>query len=209
MFEKIITDFIFLFATIDPIGTVAIFAGLTSRYKKLQRRHIAMMAIFYAGSVLLGSMLLGQLILTHMGIRMISLQVAGGVILFIFALKMIFSDFHEPEGKEVTSENDHSIAVFPLAIPVISSPGAIMASILITDNNKFTFWEQCAAALSLLAILALTYLMMLLSDRILKITGKNGAAIMVKVIGMLLAALSVELIMEAIGIERWLVPVEH
>jgi multiple antibiotic resistance protein len=208
MLEKIVTDFIFLFATIDPIGTVAIFAGLTSSYQKLQRRQIAMMAIFYAGSVLLGAMLIGQLILTHMGIRMISLQVAGGVILFIFALKMIFSDFHEPEGK-VTAENDHSIAVFPLAIPVIASPGAIMASILITDNNKYIWWEQGAAALTLLAILAMTYFMMMLADRILKITGKNGAAIMIKVIGMLLAALSVELIMEAIGIERWLAPVEH
>jgi multiple antibiotic resistance protein len=209
MLEKAITDFLFLFATIDPLGTLAIFAALTRRYKKEQRAFIAFKAILYAGGVLLGAMVLGQFILTHMGIRLISLQVAGGIILFIFALKMIFSDFEGAHGGQISAENDHSIAVFPLAIPVIASPGAIMASILITDSHKHEIPEQIVAVFMLVLILCMTYFMMLLSDRILKITGKNGAAIMVKVIGMLLAALSVELIMEALGIGRWLSPTVH
>jgi multiple antibiotic resistance protein len=209
MLEKAVTDFLFLFATIDPLGTLAIFAALTANYSKAQRAQIAFKAITYAGGVLLGAMVLGQVILIEMGVRIISLQVAGGIILFIFALKMVFSDFAAHGASDVEGEGEHSIAVFPLAIPVIASPGAIMASILITDNHKFTLTEQCVTAAALVVILAMTYLMMLLSDRILRVTGKNGAAIMVKVIGMLLAALSVELIMEAIGIERWLVPQEH
>lgn len=203
MLTKAITDFMFLWSTIDPIGTVAIFAALTHRFSSERRKLTARKAILYAGGVLLGSIVLGQLILSSMGVRMISLQVAGGVILFLFALKMIFSEF---KADTAEGEDDHDIAVFPLAIPAIATPGAIMAAILITDNSRYSYVEQSISAGMLFLVLLITFWMMVLSERILKITGKNGASIMVKVMGMLLAALSVELIMEAIGIERWLAP---
>ncbi len=203
MLTKAVTDFMFLWSTIDPVGTVVIFTALTHKFTKEKRAHTARKAVIYAGLVLIGSIVLGQVILTGMGIRMISLQVAGGAILFLFALQMIFGDFDVPEDKV---EKGHDIAVFPLAIPAIATPGAIMAAILITDNSRYTLVEQGVSTILLLAILAITFLMMLLANKILKVIGKNGAAIMVKVMGMLLAALSVELIMEAIGTERWLAP---
>lgn len=204
MLAKAITDFMFLWSTIDPIGTVAIFAALTHSFSSSKRRFIARKASLYAAAVLVGSIVLGQMVLSGMGIRMISLQVAGGAILFLFALKMIFSEFKAGEAAE--GEEDHDIAVFPLAIPAIATPGAIMAAILITDNARYSIYQQGVSALMLLLVLLITYWMMVLSERILKIIGKNGASIMVKIMGMLLAALSVELIMEAIGIERWLAP---
>ncbi|MCD8497473.1 MAG: MarC family protein [Alphaproteobacteria bacterium] len=203
MIEKIITDFLFLWAAIDPIGTLVIFTGLTKSFKAPERKAVALKSVLYAGVVMLGALALGQIILTGMGVRMVSLQMAGGVILFLFALKMIFSSF---EGDIKPGDDAHSIAVFPLAIPSIATPGAIMAVILITDNHIYSLYQQILTALVLVSILVITYIMMLLSERILKVIGHNGAAVLVKVMGMLLAALSVELIMEAIGIERWLVP---
>jgi multiple antibiotic resistance protein len=203
MIEHAIKDFMFLWATIDPIGTVFIFAALTARYDAEMRKNIARKACIYAGLVLLGTIVLGQLILSMMGIRMISFQVAGGIVLFLFALQMVFSNLSEMDAQK---EDDHDIAVFPLAIPTIATPGAIMAAILLTDNKAYNMWEQLTTTVVLLSVLAITYFMMLASERILKFTGKNGASIMVKVMGMLLVALSVELVMEAIGIERWLNP---
>lgn len=201
MIEHAIKDFLFLWATIDPIGTLVIFTALTKKFSKNKRKRVARTAIFYAAAVLFGAIVVGQLVLAGMGIRLISFQVAGGVILFLFALQMIFSDFDTPENKK---EDDHSIAVFPLAIPVIATPGAIMAAILLTDNKAYDLAEQAVTTTMLVAVLAITYLMMRMSERILKVIGQNGAAILIKVMGMLLAALSVELIMEAIGIEGWL-----
>lgn len=204
MLEHAIKDLLFLWATIDPVGTLVIFTALTKKFSDERRRKTALKAIVYASIVLMGAVVLGQLILAGMGIRIISFQVAGGVILFLFALQMIFSDF---DGREGEKEDDHDVAVFPLAIPAIATPGAIMAAILLTDNKSHDFVEQVITASMLLLVLVVTYIMMLLSERILKFIGHNGAAILIKVMGMLLAALSVELIMEAIGIERWLAPV--
>lgn len=203
MFELFIKDFLILWTTVDPVGTLALFVGMTSNMTQEDRRQIAKRSVTYAGMVLLFTVMAGQLILAGMGIRLISLQVAGGVILFLFSLQMIFgavsaSRMHRPE-------EGHDIAVFPLAIPSIATPGAIMAVILLTDHNLYSFWEQLMTTIVLAMVLASTYFLLLFSETILKYIGKNGATILVKVMGMLLAALSVELIMEAIGIERWLV----
>jgi multiple antibiotic resistance protein len=203
MIEMAIKDFLFLWATIDPVSTVFIFAALTAKMTAQARNTIALKAVIYAGVVLFGSIVIGQLVLSGMGIRMISFQVAGGIVLFLFALQMIFSNLSETDTK---GEGNHDIAVFPLAIPAIATPGAIMAAIILTDNKVYSMPEQLLTAGVLLFVLIITYVMMLGADRILRVIGNNGASIIVKVMGMLLVALSIELIFEAIGIERWLTP---
>jgi multiple antibiotic resistance protein len=204
MLELIIKNFLILWTTIDPPGTLALFVGMTSGMLAQDRKQIAKRAVTYAGIVLVVTMLVGQLILAGMGIRLISLQVAGGIVLFLFSLQMIFGSFG---GHRMNRpEEGHDIAVFPLAIPAIATPGAIMACILLTDSNVYNYAELGVTLVILIFVLALTYYMLRVSDTILKYIGKNGALIVVKVMGMLLAALSVELIMEAIGIERWLNP---
>ena len=202
MLEFLIKDFLILWTTIDPVGTLALFASLTARKSKSERRRIALKSTLYAFAVLLGSIVLGQIILTGMGIRLISLQVAGGIILFLFGLKMIFGSSFEGESER--PEKSHDMAVFPIAIPAIATPGAFMAVIVLTDNNVYSIAEQAMTTGVLVVALVITFVVMLLADRILSVIGQNGALILVKVMGMLLAALSVELFMEAIGAERWL-----
>ena len=200
MLEKYIQDALILWATIDPIGTLAIFVAHTGHLPDAERRRVAIRVVLYAGSVLVGAILLGQLILTGMGIRLLSFQVAGGAILFLFGLQMIFGS----SNSRMRPEPDHDVAVFPLAIPATATPGAILAVILLTDNHQFPVAVQAGTAAVTVGILLVTLILLLNSNRIIGIIGMNGAAILTKVMGMILAALSVEFMMEALGIEQWL-----
>lgn len=202
MTEKLIRDALILWTTIDPIGTLAIFTALTANMSNRARKRTAIKANIYATIILLCSVFVGQVLLSAMGIRLISLQLAGGLILFLFGLKMIFGDMN----KDVSAGNDakHDLAVFPLAIPSIATPGAIMAVILQTDNHVYSIGEQALTTGVMLAIMAINCALLLASNAIFKVIGYNGSAILVKVMGMILAALSIEMVMEALHISQWI-----
>lgn len=202
MLEKLAQDALIIWATIDPIGTMALFTGLTAHLTAEHRRRTAYKTVLYAGAVLLGSIVIGQLILNAMGIRLASFQLGGGIILFLFGLKMIFgADTQQPRR-----EPEHDIAVFPLAIPATATPGAILAVILLTDNHVHPIPVQVGTALVTVAILGITLVLLLLSSRIIKVIGVSGASILTRVMGMILAAFSVELAMNALGIGQWVAP---
>lgn len=194
MLNKIIHDALMIWVTIEPIGTVALFAVLTTRLSPRERRRIATRAIAYSAIILLGAILIGQILLAAMNIQLISLQIAGGIILFLFGLQMIF-------GRAATtfsqSEAGHDIAVFPLAIPSIVGPEAIMVVILLTDNYLYSVATQVITAGIMLGVLAVTYVLMLLAEHLLRIIGKNGAAILERIMGIILATLSVDLVIDA------------
>ena len=188
-----------LWATIDPIGTLAIFSALTAGMSVTQRRKTATRAVLYAGGVLIGSLVIGLVLLTAMGISLLSFQLGGGIILFLFGLQMIFTDNDQSSGKEP----DHNVAIFPIAIPATATPGAILAVILLTDNQIYPIAQQLVTGLIVVATLAITWVMMFFSDRILAVIGSGGASLLTKIMGMILAALSVQLVMNAIGVEQW------
>lgn len=202
MTEKFLRDALILWTTIDPIGTLAIFTAITSKLDATQRKKTAWKAILYSAAILLGAIVLGQVLLSAMGIRLLSLQVAGGVILFLFGLQMVFGS--GVTSSQTTEEPGHDIAVFPLAVPSIATPGAILAVILLTDNHLYSIPTQATTAAILLGILAITLVFMLAATPILKVIGMNGASIMVRVMGMILAALSTEFVMEALHIPQWM-----
>ena len=195
-----------LWATIDPVGTLAIFASVTATLTPALRRKTALKATLYSAAILLGSIVIGQILLSALGIDLLSLQVAGGAILFLFALQMIFGSGMQEEGRNENS--DHDLAVFPLAVPSIASPGAIMAVIVLTDNNLHGIADQALTASVLVGVLGITYLLMLASTQILRVIGTNGAAILVRVMGLILAALSVQLVFEALEIGNWISTVQ-
>ncbi len=200
MIEQLIQDFLIIWATIDPIGTMALFAGLTAQLSVQERRKVAYRTIAYASAVLVGSIVIGQLILGAMGISLLSFQLAGGIILFLFGLQMVFS-----EGlSERSEESKHDMAVFPLAIPSTATPGAILAVILLTDNQTHPIHEQVATTLVMLLVLLCTLVLLLLSSRIIKVIGLSGASILTRIMGMILTALSVEFVMEALGVKNWI-----
>jgi len=202
MLEKFIQDTLIIWATIDPIGTMALFTAVTAQLSPADRRRTAYKTILYASAVLMGSIVIGQFILNAMGIRLISFQLGGGIILFLFGLQMIFGS----QSQQLRQEPEHDIAVFPLAIPATATPGAILAVILLTDNHVYPIAVQLGTALITLSILGTTLLLLLLSTRIIRVIGVGGASILTRVMGMILAALSVELVMNALGIAQWIGP---
>lgn len=200
MTEKLIRDGLILWATIDPIGTMALFSAVTRNLDASARRKTALKATVYSMVILGACIVLGQILLTAMGISLVSFQIAGGVILFIFGLQMVFGTGVASEHPQ--SEPGHDLAVFPLAVPSIASPGAILAVILLTDNHVYAIPTQIATTAVLLGVLAVSLVLMLGCNMVLRIIGKNGASILVRVMGMLLAALSVEFVMDALALPQ-------
>ena len=199
LLEKLFRDFMLIWTTVDPIGTLAIFAGLTASLTRAERKRVARRATIYAAIILVGAVVIGQIILDAMGIHLLSLKLAGGIILFLFSLQMLFGNLeNSPEG-----DPGRDIAVFPLAVPSIAGPGTIMAVIVLTDNDVYTIPEQAETAVVLLVVLVITYGLFLASEKILKVIGRQGASILVRVMGIILAALSVELVMNALAIAPW------
>lgn len=168
-----------------------------------ERRKIAWRASLYAAIVLVVAVVIGQIVVDAMGIRLRSLQIAGGLILCVFGLQMVFGWMDQP-GASV--EKGRDLAVFPLAVPAIAGPGAITAVILLTDNDVYSVHERAETAVVLLVVLALNYVLLLPSDVILRIIGRQGAAILTKIMGIILTALSVEFVLAGLSIGSWAAP---
>jgi multiple antibiotic resistance protein len=197
---KISKDFATIWTTIDPVGNVAIFAGLTASLTHAERRRTALRATVYAAMILVVAVVAGQIILDAIGIHLHSLKVAGGIILFLFGLQMLFGRM---DAEPKAPEPGRDLAVFPLAVPSIAGPGAMMAVILLTDNDVYTVAEQAQTGVVLLVVLLLTYILLLFSDVILRIIGRQGAAILVRVMGIILCSLAVEIVLTTLEVAKW------
>ena len=200
LLAKIIRDFITIWITVDPISNLALFAGLTASLTAGERRRTAFRASLYAVIILVVAVTAGQIILDAVGIRLHSLKVAGGIILFLFGLRMLFGSF---DADNSAPEAGRDLAVFPLAVPAIAGPGAIMAVIVLTDNDVYTVPQQAETGVVLLVVRLLNLLMLLLSDLILRVIGRAGAAVLIRVMGMILASLAVEIVLTALAVGSW------
>src|SRR5437667_2971339 len=156
---KISKDFATLFTTINPIATLALFAGLTASLSRADRHWTALRACIYATIILVVAMTAGQVILDAIGIHMHSRKVAGGIILFLFGSQMLFGKMDEKPGR--SPEEGRDLAVFPLAVPSIAGGGAMMAVIVLTDNDVYTVPQRIETGVVLLVVLFLTYLLLL------------------------------------------------
>ena len=198
---KISKDFATLFTTINPIATLALFAGLTASLSRAERHLTALRACIYAAIILVAAMTVGQWILDAIGIHIHSLKVAGGVILFLFGIQMLFGKMDEKPGS--SPEDGRDLAVFPLAVPSIAGGGAIMAAIVLTDDDVYTIPERIQTGIVMLVVLFITYLFLLFSDAILRVIGRQGASVLVRVMGLILCSLAVEIVLTALGVEGW------
>ncbi len=194
--EKHVADFLTFFTTVDPIGTLTLFVGLTASASPPDRTRIAWRAIAYSAVILLAFIVLGQLFLGSLGIQLASFQLAGGIIFFLFGLQMVFGSGSAVENGK--SDEGHDVAVFPLAVPSIASPGAILASVVLTDNREFFLTEQITTSCLLLAVLGITLVLLLQANRIYAYLGRAGSSLVVRVMGMILAGLAVEMIIASL-----------
>ncbi len=208
--HDLIQQFIILWAVIDPIGTIPVFLAIAAGYTAIQQRKLAFYAVLTATAVLLFFILAGQLLLESMNIALPAFQIAGGIVLFLFALTMIFGDGKPQEEKRLLEQQEKEIcdktrrrqtighAVFPLAIPSIASPGAMMAVVMLTDNHRFDIIQQSFTAGLMLLILFITFLLLLMATFIYRIIGEAGASVISRVMGLILAAVATNSILEGI-----------
>ena len=191
------------FATISPLDAAAIFAVLTGKYEARQRRSCAYRGVFIATIILLIFALGGELMLSGLGISLAALRAAGGILLLLIAIEMVFarssgatSTTDEEELEAATRED---IAVFPLATPLIAGPGAMGAAILLMADAQGDVKLQLVVIGCLLAMLLITLVCLLLASQLSKILGVTGLQVITRVIGVLLAALAVQFIFDGIG----------
>lgn len=184
-----VATFIFFFAVIDPIGTVPVFIAVTSGFDSAAKRKIAFFATLISAAILVFFVVAGELILTAMGIPLAAFQIAGGIVLFLFALSMIFGE-SKPEEEVKLAKSHHDTAIFPLAVPSIAGPGAILAAILLTENARFNVWEQVQTVAVMLSVLLIVYLLMLCAGGINKIIGTSGASVISRIMGLILSAVA-------------------
>ena len=198
-FQFLVTAFVALFIVIDPIGLAPLFVALTSGMSAQKRRTIAIRACLVSIGILLVFSIFGHNILAFVGISMPAFRSAGGILLFLTALDMLFERRQRRrEGsaeEEDLDEDDPS--VFPLAIPLIAGPGSITTIILLVGQTDGT--KGYAAVMGvLLAIIALVFLMFLSASTIERLLGKTGITVVTRLLGMLLAALSVQFVLDGL-----------
>jgi multiple antibiotic resistance protein len=182
--------FITFFAVIDPIGTIPVFIAVTDKYEQKIKRRVALRAIIVSAFVLLFFMVAGEILLRALSIPLPAFQISGGIVLFLFALNMIFGESKPEEEIKLLAQSHKETAIFPLAVPSIASPGAMLAAVLLTKNSLFTIWEQTQTALVMLSVLLLAYVLMLLSGFIVRFIGSSGASVISRVMGLILSAIA-------------------
>ena len=187
--EEYIAAFILFFAVVDPIGTVPVFIAVTARHEPAVRRKIAIRATIIAAAILAFFVIVGEVLLDAMEIPLPAFQLAGGIVLFLFALTMIFGE-SKPDEEVRMSERSHETAVFPLAVPSIAGPGAMLAAVLATRNSEYTILQQIGTAIALGLVLLIVLALMLLATPLHRLIGGAGASVVSRVMGMILAAVA-------------------
>ncbi|GHA11985.1 UPF0056 inner membrane protein [Arenicella chitinivorans] len=185
-----LATFIAFFAVIDPIGTIPVFVAVTSQYDVKTKRRIARMASLVAATILIFFIVVGEYILKALSIPLPAFQISGGIVLFLFALTMIFGESKPDEEIKLLQEDHRETAIFPLAVPSIASPGAMLAAVLLTENSRFSVWEQAQTASMMLAVVLIAYVLMRLAGSITKLIGTSGASVVSRIMGLILSAIA-------------------
>ncbi|WGH78999.1 MarC family protein [Jannaschia ovalis] len=191
-----LTAFTALFVIIDPIGLVPIFIALTAGMDARHRRAIALRACAVATALLIVFTLAGESLLAFVGISMPAFRIAGGILLFLTALDMLFERRSQRrEGQAESHPEDPS--VFPLALPLIAGPGAITTMILLTDGADTV--GTVSAIGVMLAVIAVVLILFQLAAPLERLLGPTGINVVTRLLGMLLAALSVQFVLDGIS----------
>ncbi|HUA37389.1 MAG TPA: MarC family protein [Candidatus Sulfopaludibacter sp.] len=194
-FNELLFDFVTLWVTVDPVGTMPLYLSVTKDMTVAARKRAALRATLIAFLLLAAFLYLGQYLLEAMRIEMISFQIAGGIVLFLFALTMIFD---RSSTHQASADAGHDVAIFPLAMPSIATPGALLAVVVLTDNNTHSLFQETLTCMVLALVLVATLVLMLLSSRIMQLIGPSGANVLSRVMGMILAAAAVQMVYSAL-----------
>jgi multiple antibiotic resistance protein len=200
MLETALIAFTTYFATIGPADVAALFAALTVKNTPAERRAMAIRGTLIATAILLVFALFGEAVLRLFGISLPALRTAGGILLLLIAIDMVFG---RPSGGTTTTSEETAeaalkddISVFPLATPLIAGPGAIVLLVADAQGDRLRI---AVVILVLLGVLLLTFLLLLVATQVQKLLGVTGLHVVSRIVGVLLAALAVQFIFDGIG----------
>jgi multiple antibiotic resistance protein len=219
LFNHAFYDLINLFVVFNPTGIIPQYLYFTQHVPHKDRRTLAIRCVSIATVILVAFIILGQLLLEALGIGLPAFKIAGGAVLLVISVRMILEDVDQTagddqEGVEGTAGDDKDVdagafashrsyslrklAVFPLATPLIAGPGGILVVVLLTDNYKYNILEQAVTTLMLVLVMIFTCLVLLMGESIQRHLGLTGINVMSRISGLILAALSVETILDGI-----------
>ena len=203
MTELFLSAFVTLFVVIDPPGCTPIYAGLTKGATAAQARSMAIRACLIAGAILVIFALFGEDLLGALHIELDSFRIAGGIMLFLIALEMVFEkrqERRENRANEINATPEHEdISVFPMAIPMIAGPGSI-ASVMLLMARSDGLEGSLIVMAALAAILLLTLLALLAAGPIMRVLGTKVEGMITRILGVILAALAAQFVIDGISI---------
>ncbi len=190
------------FATIGPIDVAALFAALTAGSSRQERTRMALKGVGIATIVLLAFVIFGGAVLERLGITLAAMRVAGGMLLFLIAVDMVFARHSggvtttDDETEEAQGKKD--ISVFPLATPLIAGPGTMGAVVLLSAEAAGDLTQLGIVVAALMTILMLTLALLLVAGQVQRLLGVTGLNVMARVVGVLLAALAVQFVFDGL-----------
>ena len=201
--EFLISALVTLLVVVDPVGLVPAFLAVTQGRSDGFRRQVALRACLIAGTILIGAALIGDWLLRQLGITLPAFRIAGGLLLFAVAFEMVLGlrlERAAKDAEQAVEEHSHDIAAFPLAIPLMAGPGAITATILLAGQAAYRP-EWLAVLLAVVVVaMAACLTAFLAAGRIGKLLGVTGSVVMSRLLGVILAALAVQYVVDGIRV---------
>jgi len=203
MIELYISSLITFFVVIDPPGCAPIYAGLSASASAAQKRAMAFRAVGVSAAILFVFALFGEALLKGLGISLASFRIAGGIMLFLIALEMVFekrTERREDRAAKVASDPEaDDVSIFPMAMPMIAGPGSIASVMLLMSRNSGI--ERSVVVLAaMVTILLLTLVALLAAGPIMRILGAKIEAVITRLLGVLLAALAVQFVLDGLSV---------
>ena len=199
--EFLISAFVTLVVVVDPIGLVPPYIAITDGLPARARRNVALRATLIAAVILAGSALIGDWLLRTLSISLPAFRIAGGLLLFSIASEMVFGvriERQSQQAEQAIEEHVRNIAAFPLAVPLMAGPGAITAAILLAGRTGGDVMQLTVLLAVIITVLALCYVVFRLAPRISKLLGVTANVVMSRLLGVLLAALAVQFVIDGV-----------
>ncbi len=193
-------SFIALFIIVDPIVNVPIFVSILENFEAKNRKSMVQKAVVIAAVVLIIFTLLGNYIFQFLGIEMYSFRIAGGILLFIISLEMLFGRRTKTESsveEEDEARAREDVTITPMAVPLLTGPGAITTGIVLFNSAK-TLTNEIILIADILLVFLISYVILARSDYLFKILGRTGTRVVVRIMGLLLSAIAVQFVMTGI-----------
>ena len=193
--------FVVLFIVLDPIGVAWLFAALTSEHTPQQQRHTALRGVLLATMIMYLFFFFGNGLLHWMGIGLPAFRIAGGILLFLLSIEMVFARQSglrsTTKGEQDEAQHKNDISVFPLAFPLLAGPGALTTVLLMVGNIQ-SLGDRVVMASVILLVSLVTLLILLLAQTLSRLLGQTGANVVSRLLGLVLSALAIQFVIDGI-----------